>query len=223
MSTTPATTDTEKSEKRKLALWERLNRLFKIPPKTQDAKDGSGRKVIIEHRVGRSNVAYTVPMLMDRLGLEDEWADTCVKLEKKFRDREMFDKLSDQVYRGQRAKLSGAVKAFRAHLAKFYQTQGIAPLLAFVPVNDKDMGLYIQAFVDAITHQLVVGDVGDAVLWSETVAIRTKPLADLYRESQSTAKRLLGRKDVNKDLAARLEAVVAGNPPKLGFRSADAE
>lgn len=152
---------------------------------------------------------------MDRLGLEKEWADTCAKLEKKFRDRETFDKLSDQVYRGQRMKLTSAVKAFRAHLGKFYQTQGITPLVAFVPINDKDLGLYIQAFVDSTTHQLVVGDVGDAAVWSETVAIRTKPMADLYRESQSTAKRLLGRKDVNKDLAARLEAVVAGELPRL--------
>lgn len=151
---------------------------------------------------------------MDRLGLENEWAETCAKLEKKFRDREMFDKLSDQVYAGQRAKMSNAVKAFRSHLEKFYQTQGIAPLVAFVPINDKDLGLYIQAFVDVNSHQLVVGDVGDAVIWSESVAIRTKPMADLFKRSQVTARKLLGRKDVNKDLAARLESVVSGELPK---------
>ena len=212
MNTTPATET--KTTIRAIPLWDKLNKLFKIPPKTHEAKDGSGRKVIVEHRVGRTSVAYTAEMLMDRLGLENEWAETCSKLEKKFRDREMFDKLSDQVYAGERAKLSGAVKAFRSHLEKFYQTQGIAPLLAFVPINDKDTGLYIQAFVDVTSHQLVVGDVGDAVIWSESVAIRTKPMADMFKRSQSTARKLLGRKDVNKDLAGRLEAVVSGELPK---------
>lgn len=203
-----------KTTKRIIPLWDRLNKLFKIPPKTHDSKDGSGRKIIVEHRVGKTSVAYTAEMLMDRLGLENEWAETCAKLEKKFRDREMFDKLSDQVYAGQRAKMSNAVKAFRSHLEKFYQTQGIAPLVAFVPINDKDLGLYIQAFVDVNSHQLVVGDVGDAVIWSESVAIRTKPMADLFKRSQVTARKLLGRKDVNKDLAARLESVVSGELPK---------
>ena len=212
MTTTPAIPAI--TAKRTIPLWDRLNKLFKIPPKTTEAKDGSGRKIIVEHRVGKTSVAYTADMLMDRLGLETEWAETCTKLEKKFRDREMFDKLSDQVYTGQRAKLSGAVKALRSHLEKFYRTQGIVPLLAFVPINDKDLGLYIQAFVDTSSYQLVVGDVGDAVIWSESVAIRTKPMADMFKRSQVTARKLLGRKDVNKDLAGRLEAVVSGELPK---------
>lgn len=195
-----------------------MEKLFKTPPKTFEAKDRSRRSVILEHRMGKQGGSYTAEALMDRLGLEDEWADTCSKLEKKFRDRATFDKISDQVYRGERAKLSAAVKTFRSNLEKFYQTQGIRPLVAFVPVDDKHVGLFIQAFVDIETNELVQGDVSDAALWTETVAIRSKPIADLYKQSQTTAKRLLTRKDVNKDLVPRLEAVVSGELPKrIGY------
>jgi hypothetical protein len=39
-------------------------------------------------------------------------------------------------------------------------------------------------------------------------------MADMFKRSQATARKLLGRKDVNKDLAGRLEAVVSGELPK---------
>lgn len=207
-------------KKGKIQTWEKVNKLFKVPTKSYPAKDGSSRHLMLEHRVGKAGGAYTLESLMDRLGLNDEWVELCQMFEKKLRrDPKTLQHLSDQIYKGRQSRLRSAIKTFRMKAEAFYETQGIKPLIAMVPISDKEEGLFIQAFVDLHTGALVAGDVSDAALWSETVATRCKPMVDQYRAAQQCAKKLLGRKDVNKDLAARLEQVVSGNlPPKIEFK-----
>lgn len=151
---------------------------------------------------------------MDCLKLESEWAEVCSKLEKKFRDRRTFDRLAEQVYRGQKAKLSWAIRRFRTKLERFYETQGIRPRLGFVPINDQETGLFIQAYTDIQTGKLVVGDPQDLADWIEAVVVRTKPMADLFQDATRAAKAFLALKGVNPDLRGRMEAIAEGKTPQ---------
>lgn len=204
----------KKSVKPEMSLVDRLDKLFRIPPRTCEAKDGSGRSVIIEHRVGRAAGAFTSAQLMAKLGLDSEWIQSCSRMERRLTDRKEFDDFSDRFYKTQKQKLSTAISGYRNKLEKFYRTQGIKPVFTFVPISDKERGLYIQSFMDIQNQKLVQGDVADHSSSVKEVSDRTYPMAKKHEEMRRAAKQILTIKGVNKDIAARMERIVNGEAPQ---------
>ena len=90
--------------------------------------------------------------------------------------------------------------------------------MAFVPVNEKEDALYIQALVVSETLDLVVGEPEDVYRWTEKIFTKTKQMADLNRRAELQAKALMRHPAINKDLKQRLHAISQGNmPERLGF------
>lgn len=188
----------------------KLDRYFRIDPVNIKAKDGSDRKLIIEHRIGPS-MLFSKGDLLKKTGLEKEYFDTCMQLEKKFRDRDAFDKLCEQVFRGTKAKLTLWLRSYRAWLREYYAGQGIQPVMVFAPKHGHDNHvLYIQAFIDLNNSKLVAGDVADLALWAETTSVWTKSAADRYADAVQVAKNILKLPGVNPDMKARLSLLVNG-------------
>lgn len=184
-----------------------IDRLFRIAPVKKKARGDASRVVIVEHRIGKDAGAYTRPRLMDRTGLEQEWLDTMTKMEKKYRDRKRFETLSDVVYSGQKAKLSSWLRSWKQYIVRFYENQGLKPLASFVPINDSEWGIYIQALIDIDSRDLVVGDTMDYALYAESVYSATRGVAIMNRECIQMAKTIMKLPGVNKDIQNRMNLV----------------
>lgn len=198
-----------------------MEKLFRIDPITVRAKDGSDTKLIIEHRVGSQLATFGRADLFKRVGLEAEYFDTCLKLEKKFRDRDLFNKLSDKILSGEKRKLDGWIRNYKHYLELFYKDQGLLPLVGFVPVPAKngevETVLFIQAMVSIETSKLMVGEVNDLALWSEATAVWSKPIADKHNDAIKVAKMILKLPHVNKDIQSRMSLVVSGDVSRAGL------
>jgi len=204
-----ATAVDSKTKKEELAV-QKLDRLFRIDPINRQSKDEAGRRILLEHRVGPATI-FTKGDLLKRTGLEKEYFDTCLRLERKFRDRDAFDKLCEQVFRGTKAKLNGWLRSYRGWMRRYYAGQNIQPLMVFVPkVGHDDHVVYIQAFVDLKTSKLVAGELSDLALWAETTAVWTQNAAERYADAVQVAKNILRLPGVNPDMKSRMNLLVNG-------------
>lgn len=210
----------KKGSVEKKVLHERMDRLFRISPIKVTARDGSGEKITIEHRIGREAGHLTRFELMDKLGLEDQFAEFTKDMTKKVRDEERLKEVLDNKYRVLKSKMTHAVQDYRRYLEGHYGNnpgRPLIPLFAFVPVTDKEDGLYVQSLVDE-SHKHLVGDPADTCMWFEVVASRTKRFADEYKRAQNTAAALMLYPGLNKDLRNRANAISHGKlPDRLGY------
>lgn len=206
----------------KKTLHERMDRLFRISPLKVTVRnpDGSSEKVTIEHRIGREAGHLTRFELMDKLGLEDQFAEFTKDMTKKIRDEERLKEVLDDKYSVLKSKMTRAVQDYRKYLEGHYANnpgRPMIPLFAFVPVTEKDDGLYIQSLVDE-DHKHLIGDPNDTCLWFEVLATRTKRFADEYKRAQLTAAALMLYPGINKDLRQRAAAISQGKlPERLGY------
>ena len=191
-----------------------LEKLFRTPPVQYKAKDGTGRKVIVEHRIGAKAGSFRKTDLMYRTKLEKEWQDLYNKYQNRLRDRKEFERIMDSCWKTQCDKLQKLIRSYRTYLEKFYVAQRLFPLFAYVPIDGSDeMGLYIQALVDVETEALVAGDANDVALWTEVTQVRTLPIKKRNDMSLRIAKQLMKLPGVNKDIQHRMKLVVTGNLP----------
>lgn len=182
------------------------------------AKDGSGRKVIIEHRIGKTTASFAKKQLLNKVGLEKEWREQCKMLQRRITNAKEWEKLCDALYTSQMKKLGGMIGSYRKFLNNFYGTQGISPCLTYVPVDGSgSFGIYIQALIDEKTRMLVAGEPEDLALWSEVTASREKSHVDMYDNALLVAKGLLRLSSVNKDIQARMQLVTRGEVPNSPF------
>lgn len=201
-----------------------MDRLFRISPAKVKAKDGSNELITIEHRIGRDAGAFTSNDLMKKLGLEEQYAEYVLDMQKKIRDEERCKEVLDDKYRLLKSSVNRVVQDYRAYLEKFYAgyPRPLIPLFAFVPIGDREDGLFIQSLADLATYKLVVGDPEDHECWSEKVAVKTKPSHDMFVRAQQTAKALLSHPGLNKDLRFRAGLLAQGKmPEKLTYNKAD--
>lgn len=191
-----------------------MEKLFRTPPVKYKAKDGSGKRVIVEHRVGKVSGAFRKKDLLMRTKLEKEWTDLYAKYQKKIRDRREFEKIMDGMWKTQCDKLQRMIRAYRVYLEKFYASQEAFPMFIYVPIDDMGtMGLYLQGLLDANSESLLVGKPEDAALWTEVTQIRTKPIKERNLMSLRVAKQLMKLPGVNKDIQHRMKMVTSGNLP----------
>jgi len=200
-----------------------MDRLFRIPPVKAKARDGSNDVFTIEHRIGRDVGYFTRSHLMDKLGLEAEYRDYCKELNKKIHNTQHQKDMEADRYRALKSKANRAVQDYRRYLENFYSKMSARPLIpmfAFVPVNEKEDGLYIQGLLSGgeDSYKLVIGDPSDDVLWCEVTFAQTKKFADLNKRAELTAKALISHPGLNKDLRYRIAAIAQGKmPEKLTF------
>jgi hypothetical protein len=211
----------KKGSVEKKTLHDRMDRLFRISPVKVTARDGSGEKITLEHRVGRDAGVLTRFELMDKLGLEDQFADFVKEMTKKVRDEERLKEICDDKYSVLKSKMNRAVQDYRKYLEGVYGNypgRPLLPMFAFVKVNDKDDGLFLQGLVEAETFKHVIGDPADNLAWSETVFVATKRFADMNKRAENTARSLMLLPGLNKDLRQRANALSQGKmPDKIGF------
>lgn len=197
----------------------KLDKFFKTPPATLPAKDGSKRKIILEHRLGSDNGAYTLSNLLQRTGLLKELTDRAIVMEKKIPDA----KLSNQFFNALQAKyfmrLRMWVKSYRSYLTRYYLGQKIRPIMNFVPTpNDKKPVLFIQGFVDIETSVPLLGDLDDITLAIEAKNSNLKKMMDEYKSNQIIAKKMMSLPNINKDLEHRLNLVATGQLERIEFK-----
>lgn len=193
----------------------KLEKLFRIPETTVIAKDGSKRKLILEHRLGSKVGTFTRDELFTKTGLEKEFYDYTDKLIKKFPDVKTKNALVDSLEKRYRARLSSWVKAFRSSLISFYSGQRIRPIMAFVPVRDiKKPELFIQGYIDTESLVPILGEVEDITLAIEAQNAQLKRMVDEYEENRRIAKKALSLPGLNKDLQYRLDQLASGTLEK---------
>lgn len=202
-----------------------MDRLFRISPSKAKAVDGSGEWIIIEHRVGKEAGHYTVKHLMDKLGLEEQYAEYVKEMQKTIRDEDRLKEILAGKYRVLRGAVGRTVTEYRNYLRKFYanRPRPLSPMFAFVPIEGtNEEGLYIQALQDTATLKLVVGKADDDGKWCEKLFVRTKAAADMNRHAEQSAKALLSHPGINKDLRFRVGQIAQGKlPEKLGYGGGD--
>ena len=204
----------------KKSLLGRIDRLFRISPIKVKAKDGSNEQVAIEHRLGTDAGFFTGAELMKKLGLEDEYAEYVLDMQKKIRDKDRLKEVLDDKYRLLKSKMNRVVSDYRKYLEQFYgnYARPLLPMFAFVPVAEKADGLYLQGLADENTLKLVAGDPEDAIRWCETVFSKTKNWADLNKRAETQARALLSLPHLNKDLKHRAQVIAQGRlPGRLSF------
>jgi len=194
-----------------------LDKYFRLPgPVTVPAKDGSKRKLSLQHRVGPDGGAWNLEELMEKTGLEKELLATTIKLERKFHNRKDFDRLFNITHKDYTTRLRAWIRIYKSYLVEFYASQGIRPVMNFVPDADpKHPVLYIQGFIDIETLTPVFGDLDDLTLAIEVKNAHLKSAVDEYRENQRIAKQAMNLPGVNKDLQNRLSQIVAGTVDRL--------
>jgi len=194
----------------------KFDRKLHIAPVKVRSKTDRERELFIEHRIG-IEVTYTKQDIFKFMGYEKAYFDTCIKLEKKFGAGKLFDDFSQQSYSTLMRKVSGVTTHEKKHLKKFYASQGIQPLSGFAPVpGRRESAFAIFGFVDAVTKTLVLGDVSDIALYGESTVIWSKSIADKHKETLQVVRQLL-KLGVNKDIANRLNLVLAGDVSKAGL------
>lgn len=205
--------DLEKKE-----LLAKMAKLFQIPPVKVKAEDGSGM-VTVEHKIGKIGGYHTLRSLMEKLGFEAQHSDFVQDMIKQIKNIDERKKLIDKNYTSQKGRANRLVSDYRKILELFYGNypRPLTPAFAFVPVTDKEDGLFIQGLV-AENFDLVVGEAEDVYRWTETVFVKTKKWADLNHRAESQAKALMRHQSLNKDIKQRLHAISQGNiPERLGF------
>lgn len=202
-----------------------MDRLFRIPPMKRKAVDGSNDQIPLEHRIGLDAGAFTREHLMDKLGFEAEYKDYCKELNK--RDLHNHNNLKDMMadrYRTLKMRVNSVVTDYRRYLEKFYggYTRKLIPLFAFVPINDKVDGIFIQALVDASTYKLVIGEPSDNVMWCEKTFTQTWRQRNLNERAEQTAKALVGHPGLSKELRHRIQSIASGHvPEKLTYNGTE--
>lgn len=191
-----------------------LDRLFRIAPIKYRAKDGSGKVLIVEHRLGRAAGFFTDVQLLKRTGLEKEYSDMLRKLQRKITNSQEFESLSESLWATQKRKLSNMMRGFKKMMASFYASQDATPCMTYVPVDDQGtMGFYIQALVDSSSYSLLAGEPEDAGLWNEVTAVREQSHVNLYDRAIKAAKQLMRLPSVNKDIQHRMKLLCSGDIP----------
>ena len=210
----------KKGSVEKKTLRERMDRLVRISPLKVTARDGSGDKITIEHRIGRDAGVLTRFELMDKLGLEDQFAEFVKEWQKKLRGDDHFNQICDNEYSILKGRMNRAVQDYRKYLESLYgnyPNRSLLPMFAFVKVNDKDDGLFIQGLVDSSDFRHVIGDPVDNLAWSETVFVATKKFADQHKRAEMTARSPMLLPGLNKDLRQRASLIATGmSPDKIG-------
>jgi hypothetical protein len=172
----------------------KLDRLFKIPPAKVKAENGSGM-VTVEHKIGKEGGYHTLRSLMEKLGLEAQHSEFTQYIIKQIKNVDERKKCIDQHYTAQKKYTNRLCGEYKRHLEIFYGNYPtpLTPAMAFVPVNDKEDALYIQALVVSETLDVVVGEADDVYRWTEKIFVK-------------------------KDLKQRLHSISQGNiPERLGF------
>lgn len=201
-----------------------MDRLFRITPAKVKAKDGSNEIIPIEHRLGRDAGYFTRRHLMDKLGLEQDYADYVTDMQKKIRDQQRLKEICAGMHKVLKSKMNRVVSEYRRYLETFYGNypRPLLPMFAFVPVNDKEDGLFFQGLLDEASYKLVLGDPADDVAWCEITFSQTKKFADLNKRAENTAKALVSHPGLNKDLRYRIAAIAQGKlPEKLTYNGSE--
>jgi hypothetical protein len=191
-----------------------LDRFFRIAPVKYKAKDGSGRTVVVEHRIGRAAGHFTKNDLMLKTGLEQEYSEDCSQMARRIKDRKSLRRWEKGEYTRQQGRMGRMVDSYRKFLAQFYEVQGLVPRMVFVP-HDKDNIIFIQGLVNTGTHSLVAGEAEDTAAWTDATQRKNKPSHERYEESIAQAKALLRLPSINKDLEHRLRLLASGELPPL--------
>src|SRR5262245_1951060 len=211
----------------KKALLKKMDKLFRLTTAVRiKAKDGSNETITIEHRIGKDAGFFTREHLMEKLGLEADLQEFHHELEKKMKihDKDRLKEMMREHHKALKGKCNRAVQDYRRYLESYYGNapRPLLPAFAFVPVNDKTDGLYIQCLLDESSLKLVIGEAADDVLWCEVTFSQTKKFADLNRRAESTAKALMSHPGLNKDLRHRIAAIADGRmPEKLNYNGGD--
>jgi len=191
-----------------------LDKMFRMPPAKAKAKDGSGKVIVAEHRVGRALHFFTQEELLRRTGLEKEWSDSYRRLDRKITNKRELEEVTNSMYTTTKNVLRRMVHPVRKYWNRVYEPQSAIVRATFVPVDDKGgLGFYIQALVDRETKSLLVGDQEDLGLWNEVTAIREKSHVEMWEDAMSSAKQLLKLPGLNKDLHTRMRLVLSGEVP----------
>jgi hypothetical protein len=197
----------------------KLEKYWKIPPLTIGAKDGSKRKLILEHRIGRE--AFTEDELFTQLGMEKELLKHTIQMEKNFSDSKVKQFYANAAHAKYMARLRHWLGAYRAHLCRMYIGQRIKPIMRPIPIEDpkhpgqirKEWGIW--GFIDVDTLSPIIGDLDDITLAIESANANIKKMVDEYKENQAIARKALTLPSVNKDLMNRLNMVASGTLEKV--------
>lgn len=195
----------------------KLSKLFQIPPTWYKTKDG--RKILLQHRVGKSSGAYTREEIAAKIGIDTEFAKDCAYANKVMKDTEALRSHTESLAKRYSSTQRHVVKAYRKSLAAFYDGQGLIPRFAQVPSATGKAILYVQGLVDKKTLVPVIGDVEDIVAWTCTEAQRSKNGHDRFVAAQGQSDALLKLPGINPDLKGLLTDVSEGNvTANLGFK-----
>lgn len=207
------------AELEKTELLAKMAKLFQIPPVKVKAENGSGL-VTIEHKIGKIGGYHTLRSLMEKLGFEAQHSEFVQDMIKQIKNLEERKKVIDRNYTHMKKRANKLCNDYKRNLELFYGNYPtpLIPAFAFVPVNDKEDALYIQALVTSETLDLVVGEPEDVYRWTEKIFTKTKQMADLNHRAEMQAKALMRHQGLNKDIKQRLHAISQGNvPDRLGF------
>lgn len=182
---------------------EKIDKLFRIPPTSVKAKDGSGEILTIEHRVGAAAGTYTAPQLMAKLGFEQKYADFCATERRRYSDEKNWEIVQTVYYGYLRSQMYMALKHYRVFLGEMYANTArpLVPLMAFVPVGERRTGVYIQGFQDANSLKPLLFDkAADLLAWAEKEANSNRRSYRRYQVVQETLRASMTLPGINKDI-----------------------
>jgi len=204
------------------ALVAKLLRHFELPgPVKRALKDGSNEQVSVQHRFGRDGGCLTKSKLFALLGFEREYAEFLAKQKRNLTEKGNLDMVARAVKKSLNSRMLRVVSEVRKILEVFYMAlpRPLLPMFAFVPVAEKEEGLYLQGLQDASTDLPVYFiDFRDVRLWTDKTFASTKKQADMNARSRRTARQSMGLPGINKDLVFHFKQIADGIvPPKLGY------
>jgi hypothetical protein len=197
----------------------KLNPLFRVNPVS---KTVSGKKFIIEHRIGRAAGSLTLLKAMQETGLHEQWKKECLNIRKKFgADSEGYEKYAESIFARYKEQMRRMFSDYRAWLERYYEPQGLLPRMAWIPLgeNKEATAIFIQSVIDRSTRKLIIGEQEDHALYLWATQKQNKKAHDIYVETVSDTKAFIPQ--ASKELAYQLKQMIEGDIPAnvslLGF------
>jgi len=201
--------------KTKVEKFLKLLKFWAMPPVNLKAKDGSGRKITVEHCVGRE-VMMTIEEIMDKTGLAKELLARSIKLEKKF-DPKNFEEFFKAIHRKYIGTVHNWHRSTRSFLFRFYEPQRFFPIYnfgytePFVQGKKNKKHLFIQGLVDSRSLTPIYWEeLNDLVSALEHKNAHLKQMVDEYNMNRQIARNMMSLPGVNKDIQHRLNNVATG-------------
>jgi len=151
---------------------ERIDKLFHLSPSKDTFFHIVQKDCWIGHRVGRMKT-FTRKFIFNYL-FQEEFEKSAGLFEKKFRDKNTYEKFIKITEKDYQSRTSTAIKLYKKKLKADYEIKGLQPVMEFCDLGHDEPELWIQGFLDLKTSKPLIGSVEDLALAYEAIARRTR-------------------------------------------------